>query len=1033
MKKLLTIIGSMKTMAALMLFFAVASGVATFIENDFGAETAKAVVYNALWFEVLLAVLALNLILNIITFGMFQRKKALVFLFHFSFLLILVGAAVTRYAGYEGVMHIREGETENRMTSSESYLSLLFKEGEAFSRYEMPLLLSKLSDNRFEKTISVDGTPVTFKLLEYLPNASYELVEASDGTPVVEMMVSHGERGEQLQLRQGEFFIGDDVVIDFASGQKFEKPVISLSVREGELHMKHPMPLQYMKMDDQSKGVLFPSEGELLPTRTLFTVSHTNFVMRKFMPSAKEELVSTPASSQSALRLELSSGDERAQTVVMGSAGVIGENSEVRLGGMEVKVRYGAEIIELPFALKLVDFQLERYPGSMSPMSYASEVVMIDREQNIEMPFRIYMNHILDHRGYRFFQSSYDEDEQGTVLSVNHDPGTLITYVGYLLLGIGMFGALFLRNGRFAKLSKIAREASQQKAAGAVAAALLAMGAYAPLQAQEQTPEVQTVQAYDRAHANALGELVVQDTNGRMKPLDTLATQIVAKINRSSTILGLNANQVILGMLTRPEAWQEIEMIHLGHKELNALIGVDADAKKAAFSSFFEVPEEVTGYKLSDAVEVAMRKAPGKRSKYEKALLKLDERVNVAYMVFNGSMLQFWPKPLDAGNKWSGTVEALQTFDSTEGLIVRELALNYFTAIDKALPSGDWSEADAALAKIKAHQKLRGAAVYPDEMKLKMEIWYNHANIFERLWPFYFLLGFLLLILSFVKILRPSFRLGIFTKTTLGLLIVFFVLHTIGLGMRWYISGHAPWSDGYESMIYIAWATVLAGFIFSKNSPITMAATSILTGLILFVAHLNWMDPQVTNLAPVLQSYWLSIHVSMITASYGFLGLGALLGFITLLLFILRNEKNAKHIGLSIKELNAINEMSLLIGLVLLTVGNFLGGVWANESWGRYWGWDPKETWALVTILLYSVVVHLRFIKALYSPFVYSAVSLLAFTSVLMTYFGVNYYLAGLHSYAKGDPVPVPDFVPVTYTIIFIIIALAYRKRNLAV
>ena len=270
-----------------------------------------------------------------------------------------------------------------------------------------------------------------------------------------------------------------------------------------------------------------------------------------------------------------------------------------------------------------------------------------------------------------------------------------------------------------------------------------------------------------------------------------------------------------------------------------------------------------------------------------------------------------------------------------------------------------------------------------------------------------------------------------FSKATLVLLILFFIAHTFGLALRWYISGHAPWSNGYESMIYIGWATVLAGFIFSKRSPMTMASTGILTGLILLVAHMNWMNPQVTNLVPVLNSYWLSIHVSMITASYGFLGLGALLGFINILLFAMKTTKNERQISLSIKELNAINEMALMVGLVLLTIGNFLGGVWANESWGRYWGWDPKETWALVTILVYAVVVHLRFIKSIYSEFNFSVISLLSFTSVIMTYFGVNYYLAGLHSYAKGDPVPIPDFVPITYAIIFLIIALAFRNRKI--
>jgi ABC-type transport system involved in cytochrome c biogenesis permease subunit len=182
----------------------------------------------------------------------------------------------------------------------------------------------------------------------------------------------------------------------------------------------------------------------------------------------------------------------------------------------------------------------------------------------------------------------------------------------------------------------------------------------------------------------------------------------------------------------------------------------------------------------------------------------------------------------------------------------------------------------------------------------------------------------------------------------------------------------------------------------------------------------------------VLNSYWLSIHVAVITASYGFLGLGALLGFVTILLFVFKTQKNEKHISLSIKELNSINEMGLMIGLAFLTLGNFIGGVWANESWGRYWGWDPKETWALVTILVYAAVVHLRFVKSIYSEFSFSVVSLLAYTSVIMTYFGVNYYLAGMHSYAKGDPVPIPDFVPITYTILFIVIAVAFRNRKLA-
>lgn len=214
-----------------------------------------------------------------------------------------------------------------------------------------------------------------------------------------------------------------------------------------------------------------------------------------------------------------------------------------------------------------------------------------------------------------------------------------------------------------------------------------------------------------------------------------------------------------------------------------------------------------------------------------------------------------------------------------------------------------------------------------------------------------------------------------------------------------------------------------------------MALTSILSGVTLFVAHLSWMDPQITNLVPVLKSYWLNIHVSVITASYGFLGLCALLGFFTLILFILKKsnstDKRNIEIERNIIEATRINEMAMILGLSLLTIGNFLGGVWANESWGRYWGWDPKETWALVSILIYAAIVHFRFVPKLSLPFAFAVASTIAFSSIIMTYFGVNFYLSGMHSYAAGDPVPVPSFVYYTIVIVALTIAFAYPKRDM--
>ncbi len=1032
MKKILSFMSSMKTMAVLMLIFAFSIGYATIIENDFGTMTAKADIYNTRWFEALLGLLAINLFMNILKFKMYSKDRILVLTFHVSFFVILIGAAVTRYTGFEGMMHIREGQTSSMMQSAEPYVNI--KAGNAED--STMLYLSKRTHNSFDKEIQAGGKTLHVKLVEYIPDAVIKLVEDKNGTPIANMMVTLSGQGQSVQLSKGDFFEAGDLVLDFDSGKKFDKPVVELFVENGKLMISHPMDLKYLKMDDKSSGVSQASTKEEFAIRTLNTYNATNFVLREFYPLASKEVVSDPKvkgkknASTDALRFEISDAKESKTVLVYGKKNELGDDVTAMVDGVNVSVNYGPKILTLPFALKLNRFELSRYPGSMSPSSYASEVTLIDKEQNMNEPFKIYMNHILDHRGYRFFQSSYDQDEKGTVLSVNNDPGTLITYIGYLMLAVGLFGSLLMPNGRFAKLSNKAKKLASSRAVVAFLALAFAFS-YTSSYADEVNPLIKTVKSFDKAHAALFGELIVQDSDGRMKPLDTLSTEIVNKISRSNSILGLDANQIILGMMIRPDAWREIKMISTSNKEVNKFLGLPEDTKYASFSEFFQSPADMQGYKLAQYAEESSRKAPKDRNQFDKAVLSVDERVNVAFMVYTGSIIKIWPKPNDVNQKWVDTIEALQTFDQESAGKVKDAAVIYFSSIDDAIKTGNWAKANAALDGVKSFQKFYGAAVYPDKNKIRLEILYNHLNIFEILWPLYFLIGFVLLSFSFVKILKPSFNLSVMSKSAMFLLIAFFIAHTLGLAIRWYISGHAPWSNGFESMVYIAWATVLAGFIFSKHSPITLASTSILAGLILFVAHLSWMDPKVTNLVPVLQSYWLDIHVSMITASYGFLGLGALLGFITILLFALRNSKNESRINSSILELNAINEMSLLIGLAMLTVGNFLGGVWANESWGRYWGWDPKETWALVTILVYAVVVHIRFIKALYTPFSYSVISLIAFTSVLMTYFGVNYYLAGMHSYAKGDPVPIPDFVPISYFIVFALIAIAFRNRKI--
>jgi len=1039
MKKLLSLVSSMKTMAVLMLIFAFAIGYATIVENDFGTMTAKAEIYNARWFEVLMGLLAFNLMLNIYKYKMYTLKKAPIFIFHIGFLVILIGAAVTRYIGYEGSMHIREGMSSSHITSSKTYFSVTASSSNEKAESSDVVYLSKRGDNDLSSSLVVNGKNVHVKLLEYIPDAIESIVEDPKGKPLANLMVTAGAKGQPVALAEGKYYDAGTFVLDFGSGDTFNKPVVSLFLEDGKLYMKHDMKLSYFTMADRSKGDLEANNKEIFNNRVLYSTDLGSFVLRKFLPHAAKKIITNPKAKvkmagMDALRFSVDVDGKSSESIVFGRSGMVGQESNLELNGVDVRIAYGAKEIPLPFKIKLLDFQLDRYPGSMSPASYASEVELIDEKNGVHMPYRIFMNNILEYEGFRFFQASYDRDEKGTVLSVNNDPGTIWAYAGYLLLAIGMFWSLFSKKHRFSKLAAKAQKARD----AAIVPVILAIGllfSSVPSKAETLDPAIKTILSFDKQSADKFGHLIVQDSRGRMKPMDTLSTEIFAKLYRSSSLqvgkTKLTPMQVIIGMMVRPDVYRDIKIIRTKDEKVNEAIGAKRDAKYVSFSQFFQDPQGMRGYKLAQLVDEAARKEPKNRNKLDKAVLKIDEKVNVAYMVFTGSLIKIWPNPEDANNKWFATIEALKTFKPEYSSQVRNLAVDYFTSVDKALSSGDWTKPDNAIADIAKYQKQYGAAVYPSEGRIKAEIFYNHSNIFEILWPLYFIMGFILLVLSFAKIIYPKLRMVLVTKASLSLLVLFFLAHTMGLALRWYISGHAPWSNGFESMTYIAWATVLAGFIFSKRSPITLASTSILAGLILFVAHLSWMNPQVTNLVPVLNSYWLSIHVSMITASYGFLGLGALLGFITILLFIVKTEKNEVQITNSIKELNAINEMSLMVGLVMLTVGNFLGGVWANESWGRYWGWDPKETWALVTILVYAVVVHLRFIKSIYSEFNYSVISLLSFTSVLMTYFGVNYYLAGMHSYAKGDPVPIPDFVPVTYAIVFVVIALAFRNRKI--
>jgi cytochrome c-type biogenesis protein CcsB len=771
-----------------------------------------------------------------------------------------------------------------------------------------------------------------------------------------------------------------------------------------------------------------------LRTMKLFTYQAISFVVKSFIEKGSMRLVSAPENSEhkqhNAAIVTLSYKGTEEELVLFGGDGYIGEPATTSIEGVEFTLSYGTRYIEIPFSLELRDFQLERYPGSMSPSSFASEVTLIDERHGIKEHYRIFMNNVLHYGGFRFYQSSYDQDELGTILSVNHDYwGTFVTYLGYLLMAVALVLNFFSKNSRFRFLIRESNRIHLEKKSLMPLIAIMIICS-TPAMAQQVSGKQDTysgIKIIEEDHAKQFGELMVQDNGGRIKPVNTLSSELLRKVYRKDRFMGMNSDQVLLGMIIDPVTWQKVPMIKVSDESLRTILGVED--KYASYEDFIDL--ERGAYKISRYVDEAYNKKPAERNAFDKDIIKVDERMNICYMIYSGSILRIFPRPDDSTHTWVPPSEDIQQFQDSANIdLVNTMTSMYIRAVSDAAEKGSWTLANESVNLIRIYQEKYGMEVYPSVTKRSIEITYNRLNIFKRLYPFYALLGFFFLILLFAETLSGKQIAKWLKRTVVILIMALFLLHTLGLAARWYISGHAPWSNGYETMIYIAWATVLSGLIFARRSFIALAITTILASLTLMVGNMAWLDPQITNLVPVLKSYWLIIHVAVITASYSFLGIGALIGFLALVLINFRTDKNRTKMSLTLEELTNINEINLTIGLVLVSIGTFLGAVWANESWGRYWGWDPKETWALITMLVYSFIIHMRMIPGLRGNFAFNFAALIGFSSVLMTYFGVNYYLSGLHSYASGDPVPIPRFVYYTLAIIAVVSLFAWLNER---
>lgn len=574
----------------------------------------------------------------------------------------------------------------------------------------------------------------------------------------------------------------------------------------------------------------------------------------------------------------------------------------------------GTDSVRLPFTLRLDSFRVEYYAGTEAASDYVSYVTCSFAEQMpVQQQERISMNHILRVKGYRFYQSSYDNDGEGSWLTVNYDPwGTGVTYAGYALLGLSMLLLLGSRQGEFRRLL---RHPLLRKGGLFL---LLACCLVQTGQAQRKALPV-----LNRTQADSLArtQVIYHD---RVAPFNTLARDFLQKLSGKDSYHGLTAEQVLGGWLLRPDVWQHEPILKIKNGELRRLLRLDAPY--ARLSDLFDG----TTYRLQTYWQ-----QEDKQSKLAKAIRETDEKVGLILMLKQGTLIR--PLPAD------GSV--------------------------KPLPA----------------------------VKVEAELLYNRIPFSKWLFMFNLTMGLMAFACLLVNSLRKHPLPSVWRRTdrffTVALYAAF-LFHLAGYALRWYIGGRIPLSNGYETMQFMALCILLLSCLLRRKFPFTLPFGFLLSGFTLLVSYLGQMNPQITPLMPVLVFPLLSAHVSLIMMSYALLAFTLLNGVLALCLC--RKHDNR------VEQLTLLSRLLLYPAVFFLGIGIFLGAVWANVSWGRYWAWDPKEVWALITFMVYGVAFHTHSLSWLRKPVLFHAYLIVAFLTVLMTYFGVNYLLGGMHSYANA-------------------------------
>jgi cytochrome c-type biogenesis protein CcsB len=670
-------------------------------------------------------------------------------------------------------------------------------------------------------------------------------------------------------------------------------------------------------------------------------------------------------------------------------------------------------VLDMGFKIRLDKFVMHKYPGTKQASSYDSFVTVLDG--NKKFKYHIYMNHILKYKGFRIYQMAYDPDEKGSIFLIGKDPGMWVTYLGYLMLAFGFLFTIFYKKSNFQKTAKKLRESG-------LFAVLLLIGLS---QVNLNAMTIDEFAQKSKLVASEFAKILVQ-YNGRVKPLDTLDVDFIHKIAKKAKLNGMDYNQIVAGMVAYPDMFEKFPMIYVGHPGLRKELGL-----KGKYASYLQFFNDMGQLKYMKQINLAIQTPDSVRTQKQREWLKLNERIYVAFMIYSGKAFAFFPTAdsKNNNNKWYNITE-LRSSD----ILTQRFYFNLFKNLANGLATFDLNKVKQAHNKIYEIQKMYTPDILPSKGKIEMEIKYNHLQIFPSLIGLYSTLGLIAILIGFFEVLKKQkLKKTEITLIAFGWLAL--LVHTSNMILRWYISGHAPWSDAYESIIFIAWGSAFASLMFFKRSVLALGAGLFMAGMFMMVAHLNNIDPQITNMVPVLKSYWLLIHVAVITSSYGFLAVGGMLGLLNMILFAFKNKFD---LDFQIKEINNIIYLSLYIGLAVLSVGTFLGGVWANESWGRYWSWDPKETWSLISIIAYAIIIHTKFIPKMRGEFIFSLLAFLSFFFVLMTYFGVNFYIAqGLHAYGRGEGdeawfnvLKAGIIVWITVVVAILIMSMTHKKEN---